>query len=316
MKNYLLKVWAFILALFTPKTVFNFDGKMTRHINDVHKKATSLSHYDDYEESYDDYEESYANEFFEHVEAYKRKGANPAKAREMAYNKMTVKHGTNFQKTIGRQVKGRNELIGKNPKYPNKAMFDITITRVTKNITQALPVPLFAGIHYNASYLSIINQFLPAGISIASIAVNNTGSVVITYVDTITIGNPTDTIIISCNQVPYITFLASSNFDVMTITKFRYQISDITKLQQFSQRFAVATKSLFGKSSADDVTVSAFKDPKQFQNGIIDVDNPISIDKETGIFVNLIAEEGFSITLSQFVESFVKYNASTQLYGK
>lgn len=292
---------------------FETDARMKKHLNTIHKKASSLEHFDeDFEdfdgENYEDFEdEAYETEFLEHAEKLKKRGVVPTKARQGAYAKMTAKYGTRFKKAMSRaSKKGSSSLIGKNPFYDASAMFDIIIKRKSVNIAQALPVPLFAAIHYNAKYKSVIGQYLPSNISITTIAVDSNGNVIVTYTNSV--DDAVDTVEISCVQVPYITFLGASQFNAMRIGKFRYQLSDATQLTQFNQIFDVVEKTLFGKGSQNQVSVGAFKDPRQYQAGIIDVDNAIDINLETGIVVGLIAVDEFSTTLSCFVERFNRTN--------
>jgi len=300
-------IWLSIVAFFTPKTVFNFEGRMKSNIDKLHRKASELNHFDENYENLEDFED-FSTEYFEHVDKLKKMGVPPQKAKENAHKTMTAKHGKRYTNAVAKSTKTANQLIGGNPQYASAAQFDITIKRITRNIQNALIVPLFAGIHFNARYYTLINQFLPPNITISGIATDTQGNVIITFTDSV--AAVSDNVMISCNQVPYITFLTATNFDLMRITKFRYAIGDVTQQTQFDQRFSVATKSLFGKSGSQDLTVSSYLDPKQFQQKVIDVDNAIDIDKETGIFVGIIqgAADGFSITLNQFVQFYKKHN--------
>lgn len=304
---------AFLGSKLTAKTTehFDVDKTMKNHLDKIHKKAGALEHYDDYEsledESYEDFEnENLETEFLQKAQSLKKRGHAPTDARKVAYSQMQSKHGHKFTRAMSAQAKkkGNSSLVGKNPFYDASAMFDIIVIRKSINILQTLPVPLFAPIHFDADYQSIIGQYLPQGIIISDITWNSS-AVTIEYTNTA--DDAVDTIQISCTQVPYITFLRAISFNPMLVNKFRYQLSDATKLQQFSTTFEVVDKSLFGKGEQNQVSVGAFKSPAQFQSGIIDVDNEIKLNLSTGIIVGLIAVDEFSITLSQFVTNFNPY---------
>lgn len=299
-------VWLSLIAFFTPsKFIFDFETRMRNNVNKLHAKANQLNHFEEGFDNLEDFED-FESEYFEHVDKLKKMGVPQQKAKEQAHRSMVQKHGSTYTRAVAKASKTSNQLVGANPKYSSSAQFDVTIKRLGNKIDASLIVPLFAGIHFNARYFTLINQFLPPNVIISGISTDTSGNVIISYTDSIS--QNTDNVMISCNQVPYITFLAATNFDLMRITKFRYQISDVAQQIQFGERFAVATKSLFGKSGSQDVSVSSYLDPNQFQQKVIDVDNAIDIDKETGLFIGIIPVAGFSITLNQFVQFYKKHN--------
>jgi hypothetical protein len=283
---------------------FDNAGKtMKNNLRKIHDLATGTEHADEYfEEDADG--ENFDQEYFEHADNYQRRGADAMKAHDMAYSKMRAKYGKPFEKHAS---KGGNKVHNiKGQPYANTtALFDIVVKRDSANIGLALPVPLFAAVHYAARYRGIINQYLPASVTITNITLNAEGSVVIEYTE----GANVDTITIKCVQTPYITFLSASEFNAMQINKFRYRISDTNyQNEQYSQTFETAQKTLFGKFSSDQVSVAAQEKPNDFKNNIVDVDYIIPINYEKGIVVGLIAVARFNITLSCFVQRFNRTN--------
>lgn len=288
----------------TPTAVENYETKMREHLQNVNQRASSLEHYDEMA----DYEtEAFESEFLENVEHFKKRMPE-SQARGAAYNKLSAKHGPKFKQAISQSQSKSGQRVGANPFYDAAAQFDITITRNSVNIPFALTVPLFASMHYNAKYLSIMGNFLPNGCSIQSIAVDPLGSVVFTILYSVT--TLTDTITVSCTQVPYITFLAALNYNAMRLSKVRYAISDITKLTQFNQPFEVYSKTIFGKHNGNGVSLASNNDPKSLNTGVRDIDNSIDVDNSTAIIIGMINVAGFSVTLSSFVNSYNRISSN------
>ena len=101
--------------------------------------------------------------------------------------------------------------------------------------------------------------------------------------------------------------------DLFRLSKIRYTISDTTLTDQFQKQFKVVERSLFGKVNTNAISVSAYKDPRQFQAGIIDLNAVIDIDSETCILTSIRPTAAFSVTLSIFVEKFDKFNSHGKL---
>lgn len=274
------------------------DKRMKQHLEDVDTMARNLEHYDE------DYEtESFEEEYYETVEHFKKR-LPQSQAMSAAINKMQAKHGVAKTGRLMDKVSRKNNTsaIGKSTAFDAAAQFDLTITRDTVNIPFALTIPLFASIHYNAKYLSVMGNYLPNGCSISAININAKGDVVFTIL--YSVGSLTDTITVSCTQIPYITFLAALNYNAMRLSKIRYSISDITKLQQFNQPFEVYSKTIFGKHNGNGISLAAVNDPKYQQQGVRDIDNIIDLDNSTAVIIGMINVAGFSVSLSSFVSTY------------
>lgn len=89
-------------------------------------------------------------------------------------------------------------------------------------------------------------------------------------------------IIITCSQVAYSTLLNALASDRFVMNLIRYILNDTsaTGLLQYSNNIALLRLSLFGKADKDFVSPNSFKNPKDFQNGIIDVPLKKGIDKQ------------------------------------
>jgi hypothetical protein len=114
--------------------------------------------------------------------------------------------------------------------------------------------------------------------------------------------------IVRCDNVGYATLLDAVASDVFWINNIRYIISDSAQLGQFDNSIQVLTLSLFGKFQSDSISPNAFKQPDQFQNGIIDVPVQKGIDKSVvmAMYVNTAAT---SLQWSIFVRAYNKLSA-------
>jgi len=127
-----------------------------------------------------------------------------------------------------------------------------------------------------------------------------------------TVGANTDNIDITCNQVPYPTFLDATGNDVFRISNIRYILTNPADTIQYTQLFSFKTKTLFGKDAGNAVSVNAYKKPEQFQAGVIDIPVNADIDKETYILLNMATGASaypFSVQISVFVEKFARIDA-------
>lgn len=109
-------------------------------------------------------------------------------------------------------------------------------------------------------------------------------------------------VIVNCKQVGYGTLLDSISSDRFVINNIRYKVPDLTKTAQFEKQLWLITQSLFGKLATDKVSPAAFQDPRQFQDGIIDIPIEKGIDKQSLIATYLNYDVG-EILLSMYVKS-------------
>lgn len=210
-------------------------------------------------------------------------------------------------------IANRNALVdmGANLQtHPNmangdKAQFTINVSRATAAIATSLEIPIFGAIHFASGYVDRINPS-PGGSFTVTGGVNVAGFNDVVRVSH-TVGVNTDITTISCNEVPYPTFLNSQLSDLFLISNIRYSLNDPTQLTQFAQAFEIRQKSLFGAGSQNPISPVSFKNPDQFQAGIIDLPCNIPIDKETYIVVD-VAPLVISFSLAIFVQRFSKHD--------
>ena len=98
----------------------------------------------------------------------------------------------------------------------------------------------------------------------------------------------------------YANMLNALASDTFSINKVRYQLTDPTLLGQFNNPIQLINISLFGAAKTDNVDPTAYKQPQQFQAGIIDIGINQMFYKAIGwgIYTNY---DSVSYTLSVFV---------------
>jgi len=213
-------------------------------------------------------------------------------------NAQATQHASDVLHGIRRGVKGV------------QATSTIVIKRLTKNLTATLPVPVFGANGLQSNYQRELSSFLPAGITLSAIAIGlKSGSSYSTKAAfTFTDGTSTDIVEVSCNEIPYPSYLASmQGSDEFRFSRNRYRISDGTYQDQLNNSLIVVKQSLFGKAENDNIVPATFQTPNQQQNNIVDIDLPISITKEKTMLVNIGSYvNNFSVTLQMFVTKIEK----------
>jgi hypothetical protein len=193
------------------------------------------------------------------------------------------------------------------------ASFTITARRLTANITEVLEAPIFGVIDRFSGFDKVIS--LPAGVTVKSIdygidsGLSTANKLVIEY----TTGLLTDKIEITCQQNPYPVLLEATRTDLLRAQGVRLSLSDATAVSQFAQQFNVIKRSMTGRAVNDSLTPEQYKQPTQFQTGIVDLPVSITVDKETTITQGIIAQANFSVSFSFFAAQFDKYNAQNEL---
>lgn len=187
------------------------------------------------------------------------------------------------------------------------AQFDIKVRRVTNNIAGvALPFVIFAQLDAKNGFRQIMNN-IPAGITLTSVDCGESDGAPDKMIFTFTNANGlVDTVEVTCSQYPYPSFLEAMATNKFRASKVRYGISDIAQQSQFNNQFLITTRSMFGKTTTDSISISSFKDPNQQQTGLIDVDGEFGFDRETGILSTINGVALFEANLSMFIEAFEK----------
>lgn len=180
--------------------------------------------------------------------------------------------------------------------------FDILITRATAAIAQVLPVPLFGVLDNESDWIEIMNQFLQSGTTYT--VARNADRKSLNFV--FTAGLDSDTITVSCNQVPYVNFLIAGLDSVFKLQQIKMQISDVAEQSQFSRAIHIYNRSMFGADLNDSITPNQYKSDLQNQNDIRTINQIISIDKERSLLVLVNAAAALVITFSMFVEKYDK----------
>lgn len=216
---------------------------------------------------------------------------------------------------MGKMVQGTRNV--------SSAFFNIKIKRSgVPLIDKSLPVPLFGYNSLADLYIGILSSELPAGVTVYGVQMgglfaatpppvegaSNPANIEVSdrLLITFTDGAAFDNVEVTCNEVAYPYFVQSMGTDSFTLSKMRLNISDNTKTEQFNNKLTIKSKTMFGKDTADSITPTQFQDPKQFQDGIIDIDGNFNFDRNSVLIVPIIPVEDFTLTLSAMVETYYR----------
>jgi len=250
---------------------------------------------------------------FEQTESYEvenllvRRGYDRARARRIAPS-VSRNHSVKARLRAATSAGLRHapQAQGQPAKY--SAQFDITAKRLTNTIAADLPFALFGAIEAEAAFASFIELPAVAGLSLTvSYGVHDAepNKMKFDYFD----GVNRDIIEVTCAQVPYPMLLKSMETDLMQINNFKYVLSDPTQAPQFSKELAIKTRSMFGKSEKNTISLESYFSKNQFQAGLREVPIVIDLDKETAIVNSITQVAGLGVTFSCFVNKFDRTSA-------
>lgn len=202
---------------------------------------------------------------------------------------------TTYEKKLATKVMGTPRVSqsggGKFASSNAVASFNMTVNRLTHTIHQTLPVFIGASDLLSNGYREALAGYLPAGVTLSAVQYGtNAGAPFATRVSfTFTEGVNTDKIEITCGTLPYPSFLAALNRNKMILSKLRINVPNVASAStQFSQNLTVYERTLFGKGATNDIQISGEFTPNQFQNGIVDIDEPIELLSNKGFIVPVI----------------------------
>ena len=182
------------------------------------------------------------------------------------------------------------------------ATFDIIITRNTATLPFTLPVALFGVLDQESDYVEVISSFIPVGVTYTIARGADRKSLNFVFTN----GIDTDTINVSCNQVPYVNLLIAGLDSVFKMQQNKLQISDVAQQLQFSKAISVFNKSFFGHSENDTITPNQYKSDLQNQNDIRTINQILDIDKQRSLVFQIVPVANFSVTMSSFVQKYDK----------
>ena len=252
------------------------------HYRKLHSKIMHLQHFDEDFEEFEEFDlENVNQEYFETVEKYKRKGQPDSMATRNARNAMVARQK---KKKTAKALRAGAPLrsLDSGGGLPTTAVIVVTIQRRTNAIAAALPVVLFAAIHQYDQYNSLLTPYLPAGCTVA--VTNNAGNLRFTF----TSGANVDIVDVVCTSIPFLTLLNATLVNMFVINRVRYTLGAVDQLLQFDQVFDSTSKTMFGTGGGrNPIPISTFRDPKNYQSGIIDAAVKLDVDQESGIVVGM-----------------------------
>lgn len=189
------------------------------------------------------------------------------------------------------------------------AQFSILVHRLTANIAEALPIPVFAPIYAPNGWRRFVQGYLGAGTVLTSVRYGENQSQPDSARFTFTNGVNVDIVDVSCSSAPYPVFLDSLITDMFEVNKIRMTLSDPAQVRQFAQELTFQTRTLFGLGGTNPVTPDNFRSPQQYQAGIVDVDVDAKFDKQTGVIVPIVDEADFEVSLNMYAPRFYQQSA-------
>jgi len=117
-----------------------------------------------------------------------------------------------------------------------QSLINININRATTNINFDLPFVLFNVVDFPSGYAQSLKGLIPSGVQFLN-ATNEvgTGNIKFIYRDIIT--TQIDNIIVSCNEIPFLTLIHNSYNNKIKIKSLLYSIEDVAlSYYQFSQK--------------------------------------------------------------------------------
>jgi hypothetical protein len=203
---------------------------------------------------------------------------------------------------------------------PTKATFTINIKRLTNTISANLPVVLFGKTFSLTYYVQLIQSLLPAGVTLTAVQVggSNSDSALLTgtlgnslkvrfhFTDNATPTPNVDIIEVTCNEVPYPTFIDATQTDSFEVKAFRYKISDASEQAQYDIAMEFKKKTMFGKGGEQTLTPSTYINTTDFKDNLVEVDQPFAIDKDSYVATSIVSASNFQVTLSFSVDAFIR----------
>lgn len=201
-----------------------------------------------------------------------------------------------------------------------QSSFSIDVVR-TGTSDGIITVPLFGALEAASAYNNVIDNG-----TIVDFTSGSTGGFDLTDGTPNTFTNKTiansgktifefsggDTLEITADaSLDYPSLIQATLSNVFKVTGFRMTVSDTTSgLTQFSKVVKVQRRSIFGADTSNSLVPAKYKDPRQFQSGIIDVTAGFGIDANTTMKTDLVAVAQ-TITFNFYVERSVRFNEKT-----
>lgn len=186
-----------------------------------------------------------------------------------------------------------------------QAIFNIECLRFSNTINKPLPVILFAGNDFFSGYSQSLKGILPNGIETTSVLNQSKGAGAVSSVRYVfnepSTGN-TDVFFTSSFEIPITTLAVNAINKPFYIKQINYTISDLTKTRQFFQNINLINLDLFGKTITDSFVPNMYRNDMLKFNDSIEIPVNIKIDGNTGLAINLLPENNFSVNLSFIIE--------------
>lgn len=280
-------------------------AKLNGNLDLAHDRATQLEHFqgseslEAWQSDLEDLDSESLEEMEQSYEDAERRGVRGPRMKRFMRGKFGSKGSSYAGLRNAGQTPKKGRLTGGLGWV--KAQFTVTIRRDSYNIPYSLPVELFNPMDV-FSNTAMLRSYLPnPDVSLVSVTPDASRTNYVFLFRLISTG-VTDTVTVSCNEVPYTKLLYMMITDKMNIGNGTYQISDETQTQQFKQQFYIVEQSMFGKGANNPINISSNIQPIDFRKDIVNIDLSYNLSKETGIIFGCMyiggAPSGYSLVCS------------------
>ena len=179
------------------------------------------------------------------------------------------------------------------------ARFNISIKRLTVNIDDILPVPVFGILDYESQYAEVLAPYLPPGCTYVLAPTDNNKGLKITY----TVGGNSDIIEVTVKEKPYLSLLRGTQTSSIKLSQMKAKITDVANSELFTETIRPLINSLFGMTTSNPFTADDWLRDDQYLQTIRTINQDVDVDAETTVIFNFspVAE---NLTLTSTVRQY------------
>lgn len=181
---------------------------------------------------------------------------------------------------------------------PDNSSFQLKITR-TGSGDGAKGIGLFGPLEAKTGYNNLANVSTYTGFEDGTTnnAIADYNKVIYTYTGG-------DIITVECTDaIAYPSLLEALKTDFWAIKKIRLQIADTANVAQFNNVIKVMKSTVFGAVTQNSIVPGKHKQPSQFQNGIIDINDGYLQTKEISLVTDIADIDGLEYTMDFFLDA-------------
>lgn len=172
--------------------------------------------------------------------------------------------------------------------YMKQGLINISIQRLSSNISQNLPVVLFNANDFLSGYVQSLKGLIPTNIAVTSqTELNNTGNILFRY----QLGVNVDRLIASCNEIPLTTLVQNTYTNKMKINNLEYSLNDVSYApRQYLQKINLINGGIFGKKISDSFTPNMYRNNMNKLEDSINIPLNLDITPSNGLALFMISD--------------------------